>query len=129
MRAAESAINIAKMFESQIIVIYVINEVVLDEISKITEREEVERELKQDGQKYINHILGLAKKGGIKEDCLLSKLTEGRPFKQIVHLAKEMNVDLIVMGTHGRSGSERILTGSVAERVIQHSPCPVLVVK
>ena len=49
MRAAESAINIAKMFESQIIVVYVINEVVLDEISKITEREEVERELKQDG--------------------------------------------------------------------------------
>ena len=38
-------------------------------------------------------------------------------------------MDLIVMGTYGRRGAERILIGSVAERVIEYAPCPVLVVK
>jgi len=126
MRAAEYGISIAKMLDAQIMVVYVIDDVVLDQISKVTEHEDVERELKQDGQRHINYVLGLAKKEGIKAASLLAK---GRPFDQIVHLAKEQNMDLIVMGTYGLRGAERILIGSVAERVIEYSPCPVLVVK
>jgi nucleotide-binding universal stress UspA family protein len=126
MRAAEYGVSIAKMLDAQIMVVYVIDDVVLDQISKVTEREDAERELKQDGQRHINYVLGLAKKEGIKAASLLAK---GRPFDQIVHLAKEQNMDLIVMGTYGLKGAERILIGSVAERVIEYSPCPVLVVK
>ena len=126
MRAAEYGISIAKMLDAQIMVVYVIDEIVLDQISKVTEREDVELELKQDGQQHINYVLGLAKKEGVKAASLLAK---GRPFDQIVHLAKEQNMDLIVMGTYGLRGAERILIGSVAERVIEYSPCPVLVVK
>ena len=48
---------------------------------------------------------------------------------QIVHLAKGLGMELIVMGTYGHRGADRILIGSVAERVIEYSPCPVLVVK
>ena len=98
----------------------------LTKLSKVTDRENVERELKQDGQRYINYVLGLAEKEGVKADSIIAK---GRPFEQIVHLAKELNIDLIVMGTYGRKGAERILIGSVAERVIEYSPCPVLVIK
>lgn len=126
MRAAEYGVSIAKMLDAQIMVVYVIDDVVLDQISKVTEHEDVERELKQDGQRHINYVLGLAKKEGVKAASLLAK---GRPFDQIVHLAKEQNMDLIVMGTYGLKGAERILIGSVAERVIEYSPCPVLVVK
>jgi nucleotide-binding universal stress UspA family protein len=126
MRAAEYGISIAKMLDAQIMVVYVIDDVVLDQISKVTEHEDVERELKQDGQRHINYVLGLAEKESVKATSLLAK---GRPFDQIVHLAKEQNMDLIVMGTYGLRGAERILIGSVAERVIEYSPCPVLVVK
>ena len=126
MRAAEYGVSIAKMLDAQIMVVYVIDEVVLGQISKVTEMEEVERELKTDGQRYINYILSLAQKEGVKSASLLAK---GRPFEQIVHLAKGLNMDLIVIGTYGRRGTERILIGSVAERVIEYSPCPVLVVK
>ena len=126
MRAAEYGISIAKMLDAQIMVVYVIDDVVLDQISKVTEHEDVERELKQDGQRHINYVLGLAEKESVKATSLLAK---GRPFDQIVHLAKEQNMDLIVMGTYGLKGAERILIGSVAERVIEYSPCPVLVVK
>jgi nucleotide-binding universal stress UspA family protein len=126
MRAAEYGIGIAKMLDAQIIVVYVIDEVVLDQLSKVTERENVEQDLKQDGQRYIKYILGLAEKEGVKDGSLLTK---GRPFEKIVHLAKELNIGLIVMGTYGRRGTERVLIGSVAERVIEYSPCPVLVIK
>jgi nucleotide-binding universal stress UspA family protein len=126
IRAAEYSISIAKMLDAQIIVVYVIDEVVLDQLSKVTERENVEQELKQDGQRYINYVLGLAEKEGVKADSILAK---GRPFEQIVHLAKGLNIGLIVMGTYGRRVAERVLIGSVAERVIEYSPCPVLVIK
>ena len=126
MRAAEYGISIAKMFNAQISVVYVIDEIVLNQVPKIVDRENVEPELKKDGQRYINYALGLAEKEGVKHDSLTAK---GIPFEQIVNLAKELNVDLIVMGTYGRKGAERILIGSVAERVIEYSQCPVLVIK
>ena len=52
----------------------------------------------------------------------------GKPHEFIVREAKERGIDLIVMGTHGRTGIKRLLMGSVAQNVIGHAPCPVLVV-
>ena len=52
----------------------------------------------------------------------------GRAAPEIVAHAKKTGADLIVMGTHGRSGFQHAILGSVAERVLRHSPCPVLVV-
>jgi len=51
----------------------------------------------------------------------------GQPHEFIIQEAKEKNIDLIVMGTHGRTGLKKILMGSVTERVIGHAPCAVLV--
>jgi nucleotide-binding universal stress UspA family protein len=51
------------------------------------------------------------------------------PFEEIVKVAQEERADMIVMGTHGRSGLNRALLGSVAERVIRLAPCPVLTVR
>ncbi len=53
----------------------------------------------------------------------------GDPSKQIVEMAVKKKVDLIVMGTHGRTGSRRLLHGSVCENVLRHAPCAVLAVK
>ena len=126
IRAAEYGISIAKMLKAEIMVVYVMDTVVLDQIAKASEREDVEKELNQDGQQYINYILSLAKKENVKAASLLAK---GRPVEQIVNLAKGLKMDLIVMGTYGRRGAERILMGNVAERVIEYAPCPVLVLK
>jgi nucleotide-binding universal stress UspA family protein len=57
------------------------------------------------------------------------RLAEGDPGNEIVHVAQEAQCDLIVMGTHGRKGLGRLLLGSVAEKVLRQSPCPVLMVK
>lgn len=53
---------------------------------------------------------------------------EGEPFLGIIRYARENEIDLIVMATHGRSGFEHILMGSEAEKVVRKSPCPVLTV-
>ncbi len=53
----------------------------------------------------------------------------GKPYEVILEVAKYRNADLIVLGTHGRTGMERVLMGSVAERVVALSHCAVLVVK
>lgn len=54
---------------------------------------------------------------------------EGDPASEIVKFARDAAIDLIVMGTHGRSGMERLLMGSVAEKVMREAPCSTLVVK
>ncbi|MFQ5639793.1 MAG: universal stress protein [bacterium] len=54
---------------------------------------------------------------------------EGKAFVEIIKKAKEDRVDLIVMGSHGRTGLEHILIGSVAEKVTPKASCPVLIVK
>jgi nucleotide-binding universal stress UspA family protein len=56
-------------------------------------------------------------------------LLEGDPAEEIVRYARDAGIDLIVMGTHGRTGLERLLMGSVAERVLLDALCSVLVVK
>ena len=57
------------------------------------------------------------------------RLAKGYPFPEIVRLAREEEVDLIVIGTHGRTGLAHVLLGSVAEKVVRKAPCPVLTVK
>ena len=53
----------------------------------------------------------------------------GTAFMEIIDYAKTEDIDLIVIGTHGRSGLMHVLMGSVAERIVRKSPCPVLTVK
>ncbi len=126
MRAAQYGISAAKLLGAETTIIYVIDTVVLDQISRITARDTVENELKQDGERYVKYIAGLAERAGVKATRLV---VTGRPFEQIVQTAKSLGANLIVMGTYGRKGAERILIGSVAERVIEYASCPVLVVR
>lgn len=56
-------------------------------------------------------------------------LLEGHPPSEILRVAREGGFDLIVMGTHGRTGVKHVLIGSVAENVVRHAPCPVLTVR
>ena len=66
---------------------------------------------------------------GIRDLRVETKLVEGNPAKEILRTANEIKPELIVMGTHGRTGLSRLLMGSVAEEVVRKSPFPVLTVK
>ena len=56
-------------------------------------------------------------------------IKRGRPFIEIIRTAREEDVDLIVIATHGRSGLEHVFFGSVAEKVVRKAPCPVLSIR
>ncbi len=53
----------------------------------------------------------------------------GIPYDEILKFAQEKNIDMIVIGTHGRKGLDRFLFGSTAEKVVRYAPCPVLTVR
>lgn len=75
---------------------------------------------------YVEEITGQAESRNLPARGLVR---EGAAYQAIVALAREEKTDLIVMGSHGRTGLNRLLMGSVTERVIGHAACPVLVVK
>jgi len=74
----------------------------------------------------VGMVKEIAEKEGVKVEVLTIK---GEPYEVIVDTAEKKNVGLIVIGSHGRSGIERLLMGSVTERLIGHAGCPVLVVR
>lgn len=76
-------------------------------------------------EKHLDDIAARLAKDGITPQKFLRF---GRPHDEIVKLAEELKADLIVMGTHGRTGLAHLLVGSVAERVVRSSKCPVLTV-
>ena len=73
--------------------------------------------------------LGLeAKKAGVKS--VTTTLLTGSPWAELIRmLEQQRSYDLVVMGTHGRTGLKHVLLGSVAEKIVRHAPCAVLVVR
>lgn len=76
-------------------------------------------------QREIERLQKLCENHGVNTSV---REVEGEPRKVICETAESEKVDLIIMGTHGRTGAARALIGSVSERVVRTAPCPVLVV-
>jgi nucleotide-binding universal stress UspA family protein len=103
-------------------------------VTPLSAKAEVDSEVGDD-------VLEAAKKGALEklEDiarrladdnpAIITSLSIGVPFEEIVKFSAERDVDLIAMSTHGRTGLGRILLGSTTERVISHAACPVIVLK
>ena len=79
--------------------------------------------LRAPGQKQVQAQLALCKQAGIDAQA---EQIDGVPYAEIVALSEK--ADLVVMGTHGRTGLPRLMLGSVAERVVRMAKCPVLTV-
>lgn len=75
-----------------------------------------------------NQAARLARKLSGRNRKVTSVVLSGKPFHEIATLAEKRAVDVVVIGTHGHTGWERVLMGSTAERVVRHAPCPVLTV-
>jgi nucleotide-binding universal stress UspA family protein len=82
-------------------------------------------------EEYLEHLREELKRLGAADPKtrVVHELVEGDPARAILRAAREAGCDLIVMGTHGRTGLDRLLMGSVAEEVVRNAPCPVLAVK
>jgi len=79
------------------------------------------------GREIVGSAAEKLQKGGISE--VEKHVREGHPAQVILDSVAEWKVDLVVMGTHGRRGLDRVLLGSVAEEVVRRSPVPVITVR
>lgn len=87
---------------------------------------ELREELVADAERRLLAYRGEAERAQVP---VVTIARTGLTSQTIVEYAKTLNIDLIVMGTHGRSGFAHLFMGSVAERVLRHAPCPVLTVR
>jgi nucleotide-binding universal stress UspA family protein len=77
-------------------------------------------------QKQLDKLVAKAKTSGVRAK---GSVLEGSAHEQVVRFARSKHADLIVVGTHGRSGLAKLFLGSVAGRVVAAAPCPVLTVR
>ncbi|ESP89335.1 universal stress protein [Candidatus Halobonum tyrrellensis] len=94
-------------------------------VSKVEVRDVLEELGEARSREALDAIRSRAADAGVE---LVVDVLEGDPDERIVDYATDHAVDLVVMGTHGRTGLERYLTGSVAEGVVRDSPAPVMTV-
>jgi nucleotide-binding universal stress UspA family protein len=88
--------------------------------------ERIETGARRLAQKHLGALLQAARRAGVRATALL---VEGSAADRIVGAARRKRVDLLVVGTHGRTGLARAFLGSVAARVVATAPCPVLTVR
>jgi nucleotide-binding universal stress UspA family protein len=84
------------------------------------------RETLNRAHQLVNRIAELLRQSGFTVQTVVE---EGEPRMEIVNQAERWKADLIVLGSHGRSGTARFLMGSVAEAVAQHAPCSVKIIR
>ncbi|MGM0590971.1 MAG: universal stress protein [Halobacteriota archaeon] len=90
------------------------------------DRDAVRERLESEGNGAVEHVASIAEQAGVQTE---TAIREGYPDRDIVDYADEHDADVIVIGTHGRTGRERLANmGSVTERVVENAGRPVLVV-
>ncbi len=120
--AAESAINFAKSYGGELRVVSVVD--VPAEF--YAEAPDAVEDMIRKAKGFVKEVKEQAEAQGVRSETFVG---EGEAFQVITELATKQKVNVIVMSSHGRTGLRRLLMGSVAEKVIGYSPCPVLIVR
>ena len=124
MKAAKKGLQLAHQLECEAALLFVIDvSKSLGNLDAGITHEQAELVLKKEAEQTMD---GLAEM--YNGNKLMKFMPEGDPQEDILKTAKTWGADLIVMGTHGRTGLKRLLMGSVAERVVRHSDIPVMIV-
>jgi len=127
--AFKKAVEMAKAQRAELMIVHVVNPIfpVAGEgyISPKT-YEEIAASTRGSAQKQLDKLVAKAKQAGVRAK---SFVLEGAAYEQIVRFGKSKHADLMVLGTHGRSGLAKLFLGSVASRVVTAATCPVLTVR
>ena len=127
--AMHYAIDFAKRFNSNLELLHVTEDVpVLSYVDyEGFDLVQYQNRLREDADKEFERLLRETPDLGDLR-CRTS-ITSGVPYMEIISAARDKDSDLIILATHGRSGLSHFLMGSVAEKVVRNSPCPVLTIK
>ncbi|MFW6436383.1 MAG: universal stress protein [Halococcoides sp.] len=124
-RTLEHATSIANAFDASVDVLYVLDERMYQAASEDA-TEDVIRSLEEEGDRAIDDAVTRLEDEGVEAE---GHLERGIPYRDIISFSEDGPIDLIVMGTHGRSGRDRLAKmGSVTDRVVKNADVPVMVV-
>ena len=125
-KALAYAIELAKKLEGEVVVLHTFDlPIVGFPDGAMVATPEMSTRISTAAQEGLARTVGLHQNAGISVTSLLK---QGEPWQTIIDTAKESGADMIVMGTHGRTGLGRVLLGSVAEKVVRTSTVPVLTI-
>lgn len=128
-RAYAWAIGLAEKWGAKVILLHaaqLFTSLGYPESVYLLDLKKMEDEILADAEKRLREF---AEKKGSSPVVVETRAVTGDPFWEICQTAEKEPADLIVMGSHGRTGLAHVLLGSVAERVVRHAPCPVLVAR
>lgn len=125
--ALDFAVHLGEHLDSRITVLHVVQTLAHYPLffSGVITEADLRREM---GREAEEKLAALAKKKHREQLAIETRVRFGDPYEEIVNEAEKMQVDLVLMGTHGRTGISRALIGSVAERVVRKAAFPVLTV-
>jgi nucleotide-binding universal stress UspA family protein len=127
--AFRRAVDMAKGNRAELLLVHVLTPavpIVADGYVSPQVYEDMANATRAYGQKHLDALVRKAKQAGARVRGLL---LEGVPHERIAQAARSRKADLVVIGTHGRTGFAKLFLGSVASRVLTVSPCPVLTVR
>jgi universal stress protein A len=127
--AFRRAIALARQSRGRLLIVHVVpSGMPLGAEGYVTPRmyQEMETAIRQSAQKQLDRLVAQAKKAGVAARGLL--LTGAAP-EAIALTARKERSDVVIVGTHGRTGLDRLLAGSVASRIVGTAPCPVMTVR
>ena len=122
--AVRKGIELAKLSGGKVTALYVLDQSILTNMPMDTAVMNVYNTLEKEGKEAVDFVRQMGEEAGVPTEV---SVREGSPIKVI--LDESANYDIIVMGTLGRTGMSKLLMGSVAEKVVRASSCPVLVVR
>ena len=127
--AADLGINLARCSAGKVFAVYVVDTQRLVQLPGYTtlhgQKESLLNAMLKDGEEAVAYIEERSKEAGVSCDKVILK---GDPSDELLKYSKDLGVDILVMGSIGRTGISRFLLGSVAEKVVRHSEVPVMVV-
>lgn len=124
--AANNGIELARLSGGTVYAIYVVSTDYFSSMAVDMDWERMREALRKEGNQAVNYIKGVGELEGVVVEPVL---LEGHPANELVRYAEEEKMDIIVMGTLGKTGLDRLLLGSVAENVVRNSKVPVMVIK
>ena len=129
VRAAKYAIEVATLQKAQIFCIHVIASLPYGYGVAGSAIDEYFEDAEKQAQSWFNSIIEMAKKKDIN-DVKADIFTDAKSITgAIIDYASSKSIDLVIIGTKGRTGLKRLLLGSVAHGIVQHAHCPVLLVR
>lgn len=125
-RAISCGVEIAKLSGATVHALYVVDTPSIISETWTAGKEMVHEMIIREGKKVLSKVKKIIEDSGVE---VKEVLLEGYPSEEIINFAENNNMDLILMGTLGKTGLERFLVGSVAENVVRNSKVPVMVIR